>query len=33
MNDPFSNTFSNVKEAIKKKKIIINLGSFFISSL
>ena len=32
MNDPFSNTFVNVKEAIKKKKEIINLGSFCISS-
>ena len=32
MNDSFSNTFTNVKEAIKKKKRVINLGEFNISS-
>lgn len=30
MNDPFSNTFSNIKEALKKKKHIENLGEFNI---
>ncbi len=28
MNDTFSNTFTNVKEAVKKKKQIINLGEY-----
>ena len=28
MNNPFSNTFTNVKEAAQKKKQIINLGEY-----
>lgn len=28
MNDPFSNTFNNIKEAIRKNKHIENLGEF-----
>ncbi len=32
MNDPFSNTYGNIKEAIKKKKQIINLAELCILS-
>ena len=28
MNDPFSNTFTNVKESVKKKKKVINLVEY-----
>lgn len=30
INTPFSNAFKNIKEAIKKRKIIINLGDYDI---
>ncbi len=30
INDPYSNTYPNMEEAFKKKKHIINLGTFII---
>ena len=33
LNTPFSNTYSNVEEAIRKKKQIINLGNFDIKDI
>lgn len=33
MNSPFSNTYTNIEEAFKKKKTIINLGEFDIKRI
>ena len=33
LNTPFTNTYTNIEEAIKKKKHIINLGEFNIENI
>ena len=33
LNTPFSNTYGNIEEAVKKKKQIINLGEFDIKRI
>ena len=33
MNNSFSNTYNNIVEAVRKKKAIINLGEYDITSI
>ena len=33
LNTPYSNTIANVEEAIRKKKVVINLGDYSIEKI